>query len=423
MLLRCNPIGLPTAFAFLVSAAISTGPLGFETAQAAETTIYNFAGGTDGSGLNASFASDTQGTLYVIANTGGSSGQGTLFKLTPPWVSGKTQWTKTALYTFNGQLGGGNPEGVLNFDTQGSLYGVAEAGGSSSLGLVYKLTPPWVSGKTLWTESVLYNFPSSFNGSGKSGLTLNSQGALYGTTTAGGNSNAGTIYKLTPVSGTGQWNMTVLYNFTGHADGGWPVGRAIFDTQGALYGTTANGGSHGFGAVYKLTPPTTPTGQWAETVLYSFKGGADGFGRNPVHFDHQGALYGSTYPTSVDGAHTGSSTLFKLTPPSGSGAWSETVIYTFPAGSSGGAGTFDTQGALYTPFGGTSNAGSVIKLTPVAGQAQWKESTVYTFQGKTDGAIPSGLTFGPGGVLYGITSSGGTSGHGTVFQISTPSCQ
>ncbi len=414
------------ASALFASVAIFTIPLGSETAQAAETTIYDFAGGADGTGLNASFTADEQSSLYVTTFNGGGSGQGTLFKLTPPWVSGQTQWSKALLYTFNGQLGGGNPQGVLNSDSQGSLYGAAEAGGSSNLGLVYKLTPPWVSGKTQWTESVLYNFPGSFTGSGKSGLTLDSQGALYGTTTAGGNSSAGTVYKLTPVSGTGQWNMTVLYNFTGQADGGWPVGRVIFDSRGALYGTTANGGSHSFGTVYKLTPPTTPTGKWTETVLYSFKGGADGYGRFPLRFDHQGALYGWTSPASIDGTHTGSATVFKLTP-SPNGSWSEAVIYTFPAGVSGSGGgvTFDTQGALYTSTpGGTLNAGSVIKLTPVAGQVQWKASTIYTFLGKTDGAIPnSGLAFGPGGVLYGVTRAAGTSGSGTVFQVSTPTCQ
>ena len=159
-------------------------------------------------------------------------------------------------------------------------------------------------------------------------------------------------------------------------------------------------------------------------MLYSFKGGADGFGRGNLKFDHRGALYGWTYPVSVDGTHSGSSTVFKLTPPSGNGSWSETVIYSLPASvlGSGGGVTFDTQDALYTtmPGSGTSNGGAVVKLTPVAGQVKWKESTVYSFQGKADGATPlSGLTFGPDGVLYGITIAGGTSGNGTIFQVST----
>ena len=229
MLPRFSPFRVNAAFALLAGAALFNAPLGSETAQASETTIYNFAGGADGSGSSTSFDSDMRGNLYAITADGGSSGQGTIFKLIPPWVSGQTQWTKACLYTFNGQLGGGDPIGIPARDTQGSIYGTTNSGGSSGAGVVYKLTPPWASGKTQWTESVLYNFPASFTGSGKYGLTLNSQGALYGATTSGGSSNAGTVYKLTPVSGGGQWQMTVLYNFTGHTDGGAPAARPTFE--------------------------------------------------------------------------------------------------------------------------------------------------------------------------------------------------
>src|SRR5271157_747216 len=213
MLLRFRPSRLHAAFALLASAAIFAAPACFGPAQAAETVLYSFAGGADGRGANSSFGSDTQGTLYVITKDGGSYGQGTIFKLTPPVMSGQTKWTKSLLYTFQGKLDGGSPGGIPAFDTNGAIYGTTTAGGSSNAGVVYKLTPPWVSGQSGWTENVLYSFPISFNGSNKSGLIFDTQGALYGVTSAGGTSNAGTVYKLTPGSGASQWNNTVLYSF------------------------------------------------------------------------------------------------------------------------------------------------------------------------------------------------------------------
>ena len=68
----------------------------------------------------------------------------------------------------------------------------------------------------------------------------------------------------------------MLYSFKGQPDGANPQGTLIADTQGALYGTTVNGGSHNHGTVFTLTPPAAGQTQWTESVLYSFTGGADG---------------------------------------------------------------------------------------------------------------------------------------------------
>src|SRR5262249_15703320 len=147
------------------------------------------------------------------------------------------------------------------------------------------------------------------------GLVSDSSGALYGTTVFGGTlDNLGTVYQLTPPSGGGTlWTETVLYRFTGGADGANPTytGHLVLDSSGALYGTTQNGGNYGYGTVYKLTPPPPGGMTWSLTTLYSFTGGADG--RNPISgviFGPDGALYGA-----VHGGTPGHNPVYKLTPP------------------------------------------------------------------------------------------------------------
>ncbi|MFY9629877.1 MAG: choice-of-anchor tandem repeat GloVer-containing protein, partial [Methylocystis sp.] len=111
----------------------------------------------------------------------------------------------------------------------------------------------------------------------------------------------GTVFKLAPpCAGQPQWTETVLHSFQGSpSDGVYPLAGLNFDSSGALYGTTFYGGSAGAGTVFKLMPPApTVVGrqQWTETVLYSFKGGSDG--ADPwagVIFDTHGALYGTTW--------------------------------------------------------------------------------------------------------------------------------
>jgi uncharacterized repeat protein (TIGR03803 family) len=111
----------------------------------------------------------------------------------------------------------------------------------------------------------------------------------------------------------------------------------------------------------------------------------------------------------------------------GSGGWTETVIHSF-TGSDGtpGAGgawpvyslTADASGNLYgnAYLGGTADEGVVFKMTPSGGG--WVESVVHSFSG-SGGERPynSGLVFGPGGLLYGMTAFGGTMGFGTVFEV------
>jgi uncharacterized repeat protein (TIGR03803 family) len=166
--------------------------------------------------------------------------------------------TYTVLHRFTG-ADGQNPSeyGHLIADSAGDLYGTTSGGGASGAGVVFKLN------KT--GETVLHSFTGGADGGTPyAGLTRDSAGNLYGTTSGGGASGAGVVFKL-DTTGT----ETVLHNFTG-GDGAKPSAGLIRDSAGNFYGTTVFGGASNWGVVFKLD--TTGT----ETVLHSFTGGADG---------------------------------------------------------------------------------------------------------------------------------------------------
>jgi uncharacterized repeat protein (TIGR03803 family) len=437
-------------------------PMSEAMAAPAETALHSFEGAQAGAFPFAGLVADGMGALYGATAYGGESrgaavsgpgaGNGTIFKLTPP-VGGQGAWTKTVIYRFCAQPGcpdGSRPYGGLAVDESGVLYGTTYAGGSLAAsatggGTVYKLTPPG-DGQTDWTQTVLYAFQGGADGSGPSGdLKIDGEGALVGTTADGGRTDArgdgyGTVFRLAPpAQGQSAWTETVLYRFKGGSDGRRPDGDLKTDEKGALYGTTGGGGFKdssglGYGTVFKLAPPSTAGAAWTETVLYRFQGGRDG--RNPegeLVADEQGALYGVTYA----GGDGGNGTVFRLTPPAlGQESWSETVLYRFKGGADGAVPALrtglivDEEGALYgtTTSGGrlseaapdNAGYGTVFRLAPPAGdQTAWEETILYRFRGGEDGAYPdAGVIPGPPGILYGATQGGGASSSGTVFRLS-----
>jgi uncharacterized repeat protein (TIGR03803 family) len=320
------------------------------------------------------------------------------------------------LYSFAGGQGDGafTQAGVF-VDAQRNLYGTTQAGGGtgcggSGCGTVFKLTP---RGK----ETVLHIFGEGSDGwLPVGGVTMDSAGNLYGTTFFGGASGRGTIFKVTP-----NGKESVLFSFSGGADGSRPVADLISDEAGNLYGTTTGGGSVGNGAVFEFTT------DGKEKVLYSFLGGTDGFyPAAGLLRDAAGNLYGTTAIGGIDCDDTGQGcgTVFKLTPDG-----SETVLYAFEGGSHGANPAapviMDETGTLYgtTNNGGMvcddsgATCGTVFKLT-----ANGKETGLHTFSGGNDGSYPKGgLTMDELGNLYGTTSSGGNGGGecgcGVVFKI------
>jgi uncharacterized repeat protein (TIGR03803 family) len=308
-----------------------------------------------------------------------------------------------------------------------------------AVGLV--ATSGWAA--TNWQEKVLHNFNGMDGEQSQAGLIFDAAGNLYGTTanggtnTCGGSYGCGTVFELSPMAGGG-WTETVLHNFEDNgSDGFYPQASLIFDAAGNLYGTTVNGGTstcgggYGCGTVFELSPK--PGGGWTETVLHSFGDGTDG--ANPywggLIFDAAGNLYGTTTGGGTDTCpQYGCGTVFELSP-TGGGAWTETVLYSFHRGSDGhvpAAGlTMDATGNLFgtTTEGGTGNCltgqthgcGTVFELSPTSG-GRWTEAVLHNFGSGSDGIYPtSSLTFDSAGNLYGTTQAGGIYDFGTVFEL------
>jgi uncharacterized repeat protein (TIGR03803 family) len=253
-----------------------------------------------------------------------------------------------------------------------------------------------------YTESVLHSFTGVDGSVPEANLILISSN-LYGTTTYGGTSGYGTVFK---VSTTGQ--QTVLYSFTGGADGANPSAGLIKDAKRNLYGG-AGGGAYGGGTLFKVST----SGQ--ETVLYSFgASSSDGAGPETLVMDSAGNFYGAALGGGVSGCDengwSGCGTIFKVT-----ATGEETVLYSFcsEAACSDGAHpdgvlVMDGQGNLYgtTFYGGAFGGGTVFKLDPATGV----ETVLYSFAGGSDGQGPlGGVLMDSAGNLFGTTLHGGSS--------------
>ena len=199
------------------------------------------------------------------------------------------------LNKFTGGSSGGTPYSGLIADAAGNLYGTATAGGINGNGVVFKLAPPAAPGGS-WTETALHQFTGAPDGSAPfAGLVADSAGNLYGTAIKGGASGHGVVFKLAAPTPDGAWAETVIETFPGGAQGAVPYAGLILDSSGNLYGTTQKGGISGNGTVFKLVAPTTPGGKWTETVLYKFNGGSAGSAPYAgLLADKNGNLYGTT---------------------------------------------------------------------------------------------------------------------------------
>jgi uncharacterized repeat protein (TIGR03803 family) len=330
-----------------------------------ETVLYSFTGGTDGAGPTGGLVRDAAGNLYGTAAGGGSlrcdGGCGVVFMV-------DTTGKETVLHIFKGsKTDGANPVSGVIRDAAGNLYGTTWAGGaalfcSGGCGTVFKLN-------TAGTLTIIHSFTGRTGGGPTlAGLTRDAAGNLYGTTPNGGvfqnncNTSAGpgcgAVFKI-DTTGT----ETVLYSFTGGTDGLFPVGGLVRDAAGNLYGMTEAGGDFscdpgfGCGTVFKVDT------NGKETVLYDFAGEADGgFPIGNLIRDTAGNLYGVT---EYGGGPLSEGTVFKLDT-----AGTETVLYSFGNADIAAyplAGvTRDTAGNLYgtTSQGGTLFAGTVFKIAP-----------------------------------------------------------
>lgn len=231
-------------------------PPAFGSTRWTETVLYAFKGGNDGAYPLAGLVFDSRGNLYGTTGEGGgfnvcAGGCGTVFELSPP-AAGSNSWKETILHAFSSP-DGSQPMSQLVIDSAGKLYGTTYHGGASGLGVVFRLARP-ARGTTAWTESILHSFGGTDGAEPQAGLVRDAVGNLYGTTSAGGSSSMGTVFELSPPpAGSPKWNETVLHSFGG-SDGQTPTTKLFLDSAGRLYGTTYSGGSTTLGTVFEVTP-------------------------------------------------------------------------------------------------------------------------------------------------------------------------
>jgi uncharacterized repeat protein (TIGR03803 family) len=353
-------------------------------------------------------------------------------------VVGATQsqgQTLTTLYTFTGPEGSVPFAGVIR-DSAGNLYGTTFYGGAYfnsepyGFGVVFKLD-------TSNNETVLYSFAGGTDGANPyGGVIRDSAGNLYGTTSAGGSPTCqcGTVFK---VSSGGK--ETVLYRFRGGTDGAFPWGGVIRDSAGNLYGTTSAGGYKNYGTIYKINA----SGQ--ESVLYRFRGGSDTYTPAAALIrDSAGNLYGTTCECGPTTANQGGGILFELNTNNhltvlagllyGSSFAAPTFCYSGAiCGTSSQQAVWEVTKSdeyitLYSPsYSGGSDfnagvvedsAGNLYGAAGCCGGGDWGVlyevtkggvgKTLYDFNGYADGGYPQGnLVLDNGGNLYATAPAGG----------------
>lgn len=371
---------------FVLALALVAAPANAATL----TALASFTAG-NGNFPYGKLATDAQGNLYGTTNFGGGpTNVGTVFKLD----IGTS--TLTDIVEFSGPDGAGPLSGLIA-DAQGNFYGTTASGGASQRGTVFK-----VDGTT-HALTTLASFSGANGASPSSALIADAQGNLYGTTTSGGASNNGTVYRI--AAGTNQ--LTTLATFTG-GNGAQPVGGLAIDAQGNLYGTARNGGGSNEGTVFKIAAGTN-----ALTTLATFVGGNGEFPLGQVILDGQGYLYGTT----LEGGSLDVGTVFKLN--LATNALSR--LATFGSAGNGSRLTsgliIDAAGNLFgtTISGGTSNAGTVFRVDAGTNAL----NTLASFGGVLgENPFYAPLIADAQGNLYGTAVNGGASNRGTIFKVS-----
>jgi uncharacterized repeat protein (TIGR03803 family) len=387
------------AAAFWLPDSVLAQSYAIKTLVAFNGTDYQFPSG---------ISMDLQGNLYGVvgrANTPTFNNNGTIFKYTPAGIF-------SVLASFDG-LDGDKPNPPV-IDGAGNLWGTTLQGGLDwhpeashyGWGTLYK-----ISSTGVFTPGIV-EFTGPHGATPSGSLTIDPFGNLVGTTAMGGllwntglgDFGSGTIFQMAP---TGVINNPQLFN---GSNGESPNAGGATDSQGNLYGTTFQGGTHSCGTLYKISP------SGVYTVLVNFEGI---HGKNPANgiaMDSQGNLYGTTYTggvTAINNAVNGYGTLWK---------WSPTTGLTTLVSFNGTNGMFplygvtlDAQGNLFgsTVYGGPNGMGVVFEYS-TAGVM----STLVSFDGANNGSTPEGmLSIDSQGNLFGVSNMKGPGGYGTLFEV------
>ncbi len=342
-----------------------------------------------------SLVEGSDGMLYGTNSSGGSASGGTIYRIN------KDGTGYVVLWTFVLSSIGVNPNSLIE-GTDGSLYGTTTRGGPQNVGVIFKINKDG-SGYT-----VLKTFSGGSDGKAAVGLIEGPGGALYGTTGSGGASGFGVVFKL---NNDGS-NFSVLKTFGGGVDGSAPRGPLLFGTDGVLYGTTSTGGITNRGTLFRLNADGT-----GHAVIKNFAGDTTESGAPSAQLkeDVTGTLYGittaygpggrgSVFRINKDGTSFGVVKTF-------TGGTADGGFLPFQN-----APVSINNGVVYgvTQLGGPGGRGLMFRINSSDGT----NFTVLKNFGGPDGSfLMTSVTEGPDGVLYGVTYLGGSSNNGTIFKV------
>ncbi len=343
---------------------------------------------TDGAYPYAALTPGPDGSLYGSTPNGGSTGYGTLFRL-------GTDGNFSKLHDFNYNADGAQPRVTLTVGSDGSLYGSTPNGGSNGNGTLFRLGSDG-------SFSKLRGFSSTEGAYPQVALTPGPDGSLYGSTLNGGGNNSGTLFRL----GT-DGSFSMLHEFLG-TDGATPYAALTIGSDGGLYGSTPNGGSTGNGTLFRLGTD----GSFSKLHDFNTTDGAYPYAALTPGPD--GSLYGST----LQGGSNNIGTLFRL---GTDGSFSKLYDFNYTDGANPQTAlTLAQDGSLYgsAQGGGSNGRGTLFRLG-----MDGSFSKLHDFLG-TDGATPyAALATGPDGSLYGSTAGGGARNGGILFKLVLPSTQ
>jgi uncharacterized repeat protein (TIGR03803 family) len=254
--------------------------------------LVNESGDTPLAGLTP----DGHGNYFGTASEGGFCLGGTVFELSPAF---------NVIHDFGCDNNVRTPASAVTLAPDGSIFGTTEFGGdgpcTNGCGIVYQLVP----GSSGYTKKTVHSFQNGTDGAYPlSPVLIANNGNIFGTTSAGGPANQGTVYELTP--NKSKYTETVVYAFQGATDGNTPLSGLTLD-RGKLYGTTMSGGAYNQGTIYKLTPFH---GTYSESVAFSFAGATGAYPLGELLLLNN-ALYGTT---SQGGINPKAGTAFRFKP-------------------------------------------------------------------------------------------------------------
>jgi uncharacterized repeat protein (TIGR03803 family) len=363
----------------------------FNPANSNYTKLFDFNGTASGSNPFGSLMQASNGLLYGMTNNGGTNNFGVIFSYDPVLE------TYTKLMNFDGTNSGGGPNGSLIEVSSGLVCGMTSSGGTLNKGVLFSYDI------ALETYSKLLDFDGLNNGSNPHGcLTKSNDGLIYGTTFSGGFYNMGVFFSYNPSTNA----YSKVLDFNGNINGAYPYSGIISsNTNGILYGVTNSGGIGNFGIIFSYN-----TDNSIYSKLFDFGWGPTGsFPLDNVVQANNGKLYGMTR----FGGTNNRGVIFSYEPSTSSYTKLHDFNETngsFPCSSLMQA----SDGHLYgmTLEGGANNMGVIFSYDPVTSTY----SKLLDFDGSNNGQNPYGsLMQATNGLLYGMTSSGGTNNLGVIF--------